>query len=195
MATPGLMPVSGVPRYSTWPPSAWMSPERMRISVLLPQPEGPNTAINSWSFTSSETFSSTRTVPPVGSAKSLLMPRKSQITSTVTPLSPERILALGQGIEPLPEEPIDQDDQSRHCQYTRGQQRQVALLGGGVDQCTQAVRAQDVGALVDIFGDDARVPSAAGRRDPAGDQRWEDAWQHEQAPALRSLVAKNLRGL
>src|ERR1700694_813624 len=132
-----------------------MRPARMRISVLLPQPDGPSAAISSRSFTESETFSSTRTTPPDGWPKSLLMPCRSQRTSTSPP---QRVAALGQRVEALPEEPVDEHHQPGHRQDAGRQYREVALLGGDADQRAEAGGAARLSRGGDVLGDDARVP-------------------------------------
>ena len=59
-------PSTGLPRYNTFPAAGFASPESMRKSVLLPQPDGPTSATTSRSRTVSDTSRSASNICPSG---------------------------------------------------------------------------------------------------------------------------------
>ena len=77
IATPGFTPRSGWPPTLTMPPVGLIRPERMRMIVDLPQPEGPSSASTSCSCTVRLMSSRIFVVAPSASPKRMSMPMSS----------------------------------------------------------------------------------------------------------------------
>src|SRR5690242_10732899 len=95
------------------------SPASIRNAVVLPEPEGPTSTMNSPSAISSERSRTASTVPPN------VLPTSEKVTPAMSALHRP-------GQHPADEVPLEEhvqdDDRERHDHRARGEQRQV----GGV---------------------------------------------------------------
>ena len=73
-----------------------------------------------------------------------------------------------QPVQPSPHKPIDQHHHDRHDQRRRQQHIELSAVTRAADRATQPRRRNNVSLKMKIFRNDARVPSAAGRRNHSG---------------------------
>src|SRR6185437_2647337 len=199
IATPSAGPSTGLPSSVTAPSVGRVRPEMSRSKVDLPQPERPSSATISPARKVSET--SLRIGAPCSPEpleKLWLTWATSssggRVTSSMARLSKAEA-ALGKGVEPAPEQPVEQSDDDRHDGDAEHDAREIALVGGFSDIGADAVRRHSLILPSHIFGDDRGVPRAAGGGDRAGEVIRRHAGQHHVAPPAPAADAQVRRRL
>src|ERR1700730_3290843 len=173
-----------------------MSPAMHRKSVDLPHPDLPRSATISPSYSSKLMSSRTAKGCPSGVVKSLETCETSTMTSPATrrsesmggwiigTLLSQRVLGLGQVVEPPPHQAVDHDNIEAHDDHA-GQHLCAVASGGRLgDVRAETGRDQAMPSVVGYLGDDRRVPGAARRGDAAGHEVGEHPGEDQLAPSL-----------
>src|SRR5580658_3104572 len=179
MATSSAGPVTSSPEIVTVPSVGWISPEMIRKRVDLPLPDRPSRATISPVLRLIETALSTglRLSPePVEKTWLTLSTFRSVVTAVSSirsssqkwPRASESQAALGEGVEPAPEQAVHQRDEDRHHRHAEHDFRKVALVSRLCDIGADALGGDCVVLPLDIFGDDRGVPRATRGGDRAG---------------------------
>src|ERR1700735_3432988 len=145
--------------------------------VDLPEPERPSKATISPVFMRMETSLSTgaRASPePVEktwltlSTSRIVVMAVSNMGRTTSPMMrSEAQPPLRVGVEPSPEQAVEERHEQRHHRDAQHNSRKVALVRGLGDVRSDALRDNGVIFPLDVFGDDRRVPGAPRRGDCA----------------------------
>ena len=98
-----------------------------------------------------------------------------------------------QPIAAPPDEPVEHDDDQGHDQDAGGQHGELRPLRGLADRGAQPEGREGRALVGHVLRDDARVPGAARRRDPAGHQVGEDRRQVERPEALPAASCRKPR--
>src|SRR5439155_27321592 len=166
----------------------------MRSTVDLPHPEGPSRATISLPRTVMLISSNTRSGFPLGKANSCVICRASLKAATACVVATtaimgslwlsfaQRISLLRQPVAAPPHEAVEEHHNCGHDQYAGGEHRVIFLVRRFHDLRPQA-RCYQPG-LVDILGYDTRVPRAARRRHPTGNQVRKHGREIERLEAL-----------
>src|SRR5207244_12654374 len=77
---------------------------------------------------------------------------------------------FGVPVAPAPYGTIEGDHEHRHHEDGGGEARKVGARRGPADLCAETRGLERLPLERDVFGDDARVPSAPGGGDPARDE-------------------------
>src|SRR6516225_4822327 len=187
IATPGLAPVSGLPRYVTIPELGAMSPAMQRSRVDFPDPDLPRRATISPACRVRLMSSRTGIGLPSGVVKFLWTALTSMITSPVAVMvvglltgnSSQRVPGFRQVVEGPPEEAVDDDNVDAHHDHTDQDLAEVRGVRGLGDVGAEAVGDGGVLAVLHVLGDDRRVPGPAGGSDAAGDVEREDGGEDD----------------
>src|SRR5271166_2926596 len=198
MAMPLGGPWMAWPRQVASPEEGAIRPAMMRRSVDLPEPERPSRPTISPERMVRSTLSSTRRSSPLPFGNERLTPRisirvdcclvGSSIYLSLT--SAEAKPALAEGIEPPPDQPVEQRDQHAHDGDAEHDTRKVAGLGRPGDIGTKARRRQMGVTPARDLRDNGGVPGTAGGGDGAGDVVGEDAGQDHLDPPAPALEVK-----
>src|SRR5450631_2086180 len=186
MASPGTGPWTGSPRKRTSPLLGAMSPEMIRNSVDLPDPERPSSPTISPADRLSLASSSTTRGSRPGAPNVLQQLRTSRsadvagVDISVTSIGAES--SFGKSVERAPHGSVKRDHIERHDGNAEDQSWIVSALGCLSNVCTEPVSGQVGVAPARDFGDDARVPRAARRGDGARNVVRKDARQHHVLP-------------
>src|SRR5579862_1019951 len=100
----------------------------------------------------------------------------------------------GEVVEAPPDQAIDADDDGGHQDGGGQKHIEVATVAGAADGAAEARRREDVALKMEIFGNDGRVPGAAGSGDHASDQVGENSGKDQVAPAFPATEVKNFGG-
>lgn len=118
--------------------------------------------------------------------------RNSKVTCrTEAQLRFEAIPCFCKSVHTAPDKAIDGDDGCGHHDRCRKKQVEVASICSLADGGSQTDSSVDVAFEVKIFGDDARVPCAAGSGHEPGHQIGEYPGQDEFLPAFEACEPEN----
>src|SRR5580765_8720309 len=136
------MPARGLPWARMEPDVGLRSPTRARRSVLFPQPLGPRRATTSPELMARET--SLRTIRSAAASKATETCWASQMgeSSAMVESNVEAIPVLGEAVEPFPEIPVEENDEDGHCYNAGGEEGEIGVVGGVVDDGAEAEGAE-----------------------------------------------------
>src|SRR5215469_17055361 len=111
--------------------------------------------------------------------------------SNLAKLCLETKTSFRQGVKAAPKEAIGRNHGCRHDDGGSEKEIEVAAVAGLADGCSQPDRRVDPTLEMEVFGNDAGVPSATGSGNQSGDQVRKDSREDQLSPAGQTVESKD----